>query len=322
MNRTNWRNISLTLLLALLFGLLLRFTVLAPPLYRIAMVLPDDPGRPGWSSYALASAGVIERALQSQGAAVRIDYTTTLTAAGEALSLFAGQGYDFVIAADDSYAAAANQVADRYPNTRFALLADAPGNGQNLGAIVLRHEELGELAGAVMALKTQTGQVAYLADGKNPRRERTLRGLRQGVGDDASLQVHWNIGGPAEAAALAARVFDEDNVDVICIDADIETMLAVYEVARPRPGKFVANWHIDLSSLYPDDTLGSYNAAPADVLAQAAVWAYTDQWQGRRYNFGAGNNAFNVTPLHNLSDDQQDQVRSAWTEIYDREFGH
>lgn len=319
MNRTNRRNLIVTLGLAVLLGLLLR-QVIAPPVYRVAMVLPEDPDQPGWSSYALASAGVIDRALQAQGATARIDYTTTLTAAEEAMSLFAEQGYDLVIAADDSYEAAANKVAAQYPATRFALLADAQGNGENLAAIALRHEEPGEIAGEVMALKSQTGRVAYLADGRNPRREQAVRGLRTGVGDAAQLQIHWDIGDPDEAADLAARLFDEENVDVICIDADLNTLLAVYEVARQRPGRFVANWHIDLSSLYPDDTLGSYNAALADVLAQAAVWGYTGEWQGRRYSFGAGDNAFNVTPLHNLDEKQKDQVWADWAKIYDRRF--
>ncbi|MCG3211858.1 MAG: hypothetical protein FOGNACKC_05504 [Anaerolineae bacterium] len=316
--KINWRKLALTLGLAILLGLLLR-QVIAPPVYRVAMVLPGDPDQPGWSSYVLASAGVIDRALQAQGTTARIDYTTTLTAAAGTLSLFAEQGYDLVIAADDSYEAAANKVAAQYPATRFALLADAPGNGKNLGAIALRHEEPGEIAGEVMALKSQTGRVAYLADGKNPRRQQAVQGIRAGVGE-ADLQVHWDIGGPAEAADLAARLFDAENVDVICIDADLNTMLAVYEVARQRPGKYVSNWQIDLSSLYPDTTLGSYNAALADVLAQAAVWGYTGAWQGRRYSFGAGAGAFNVTPLHNLSDDQKDQVWAGWAKIYDREF--
>ena len=147
----------------------------------------------------------------------------------------------------------------------------------------------------------------------------------QGQDDDLSpsfqrIIATWARQDPAKAAELATRLFDEDGVDVIAIDADIQTMMAVYEVARQRPGKWVSNWHIDLSPMYPDDTLGSYNAALADVLAQVALWSCNGEWQGRRYSFGAGENAFNVTPLQNLEKDEKEQVWSTWAEVYDRGF--
>ncbi len=314
------KKLTATILPAILVGLLLRY-LLAPPVYRIAMVLPADPDQSGWSSYVLASAGVIERRLEMQeGVKARIDYTTAVTNSAEALHLFAAQGYDFVIAADDSYETQAREAAKRFPTTAFALLGNGLGNGENLGVIALRHAELGQAAGQVMALKTQTGSVAYLAGDKTPRREQALHGLEQAIGEQSGLQVHWQIDDPAEAADLAVRLFDREGVDVICVDADIDTMMAVYETARQRPGAYVSNWHIDLSSLYPDQTLGSYNAAPADVLAEAVVTAYQGKWAGRRYSYGAGDNVFNVTPLHNLDETQQELVWNNWTEIYDREF--
>ncbi len=211
-------------------------------------------------------------------------------------------------------------MAGQYPARRFALLGDAAGNGANLAAIALRHAELGEAAGRVMALKTAIGKVAYLADGPNSRRREALQGLRQGLGPEVALQIHWNIGGPADAAALATRLFDE-GVDVICIDAtDHQTMLDVYEVARQRPGKYVSNWYVDLASHFPDTTLGAYSPAPAGILAEAAVWAYSKELAGRRYSFGAGDNALNLLPVHNLTETRTEQVWSAWGEIYDREF--
>jgi basic membrane protein A len=313
------RNLAKTVLAAIVIGLGLRY-LLAPPVYRIGMVLPSDPNQPGWSSAVLASAGVIERRLAQEGAKAQIDYTIALTDSTAALTLLAGEGYDFIIAADDSYAAAAREVARQYPERRFALLGDDAGNGANLAAITLRHAELGEAAGRVMALKTATGKVAYLADGPNPRRREALQGLRQGLGPEAALQIHWNVGNPAEASALAARLFDSEGVDVICIDADIQTMLAVYEAASQRPGKYVSNWYVDLSSLFPDTTLGAYSPAPADILAQAAGWSHTGEWPGRRYSFGTGDNALNLLPVHNLTETRTNQVWSTWAEIYDREF--
>lgn len=306
------------ILAAILVGLTLRL-LFAPPLYRVALVMPADPHRPGWSSFVLASAGPIERTLETEGFRARIDYTTALTEPEQALALFANRGYDLVIAADDSYEEAAHKTAARFPATRFALLSNtATGNDSNLGVIALRHAELGQMAGRVMAAKTETGRVAYLADGQNPRRSEALRGLRRTTGDN-DLIVHWHTGSPEEAARLAARLFDQQQVDVICIDADIDIVIAVYEQARRRPGKYVSNWHIDLSPLYPDHTLGSYNADLASILPRAAVWASRGEWPGRR-SFGIKENAFNMTPLHNLERAEHDQIWAAWGGQYDKEF--
>lgn len=296
-----------------------------PPDFRVGLVLPEDPNQPGWSSYVLGSAGVIKREFQNRGQTAEISFVTQASPAqaAEAMELFAAQGYDFIVAADDSYIDAARLVAGRYPDSAFALLADTQGNGTNLGALSLRQGELGYIAGRVMAYRTATKKVLYLAGDKTPRREKALDGLKAGIADfdpNIELNVIWGVDTPDEAARIAARAYGQEGVDVINVDSNHETMMAVYETARQWPDAYASNWHIDLSPLYQATTLGSYNVAWADVLTRAAVWVDEGKWEGRRYSFGAGDNAFNVTSVWNLPQEEYEAVWATWKQIYEKDI--
>lgn len=317
------------LVVLILSGFLLAgwvYFVSAAPDLRLAMILPGDSTQPGHSGYVLVSSGVIEREFESRGKHVEISYIEQASPdeAAEAMNLFASQGYDLVIAADDSYSDVTNKLAERYPNTAFVLLGDTQGNGKNMAAIALRYDEAGYVAGQMLAHRTQTGNVMYLAGPKTPRRQQVLEGVKNGVEDtdrDVNLEVVWDVTTAEEAEKIARSAYTR-GVDIINVDADDQaTLLAVYEVSKHTPDTWVSNWHIDLSPLYPKTTLGSYNAAWADVLTQAAVWVDEGRWQrGKRYSFGIRENAFNMSPIWNTSKDTKEVIWDAWKEFYEMEY--
>lgn len=96
------------------------------------------------------------------------------------LENWAKAGFDLMIAAGFGNAAPINEVAAKYPDSRFAII-DYAGEGQNVWSATYREYEGDFVVGVLAALVTQTRIVGFMGGGVTPVVRRIELGFAQGV---------------------------------------------------------------------------------------------------------------------------------------------
>ena len=96
------------------------------------------------------------------------------------LENWAKAGYDLIIAAGFGNAAPINEVAAKYPDSRFAII-DIAGEGANVWSATYREYEGDFVVGVLAALVTQTRIVGFMGGGVTPVVRRIELGFAQGV---------------------------------------------------------------------------------------------------------------------------------------------
>lgn len=82
------------------------------------------------------------------------DYVTTFRA-------YANLGYDLIFAPGNEFTDAIFEVAEYYPDTKFAIL-NGEDYGDNVQSLLPDNEQIGFIAGALAALKSQTNSVGFV----------------------------------------------------------------------------------------------------------------------------------------------------------------
>jgi basic membrane protein A len=117
------------------------------------------------------------------------------------MSSLARQGYDLIIGVGFAQGDAIGKVAQRYPDTRFAIIdvdhEFVPGKPANVQGLLFREEEVGYLVGYLAALeeKRREGPDVISAVGgfKEPPVDRFIAGYRAGAEKAApGIDVSWN----------------------------------------------------------------------------------------------------------------------------------
>ena len=135
--------------------------------------------------------GVEGRVVESASAA---DYIPNM-------SSLARQGYDLIIGVGFAQGDAIGKVAQRFPDTRFAIIdvdhEFVPGQPANVQGLLFREEEVGYLVGYLAGLeeKRREGPDAISAVGgfKEPPVDRFIAGYRAGAEKAApGIDVSWN----------------------------------------------------------------------------------------------------------------------------------
>jgi basic membrane protein A len=128
--------------------------------FRVAMILPGPIHDRSWNQAGYEGLLEIEKKL-----GVGVAYTAEVgeTEADTHFRDYARQGFDFIIGLGGEYVDAAAKVADEYPRTQFAVVANYSGNNRNLGALSFRFGEIDYLSGVTAGLKTRSGHIALIA---------------------------------------------------------------------------------------------------------------------------------------------------------------
>ncbi len=296
----------------------------APPDIRVGLILSKNPQEIGADNFLYNSAGVMKREMLNRRKQVEISYAQEAyqNQATVAANMFGEGSYDLVVLSDEIYCDAAEAAAGRYAETIYIVIGDCEEkeNEKNLATLHFRYDELGEAAGQVMARRSNSGKLLYMTgDGKNRRNQLIVAGLKRGiksVNPDAQLNVVRDVQDSGSAMRILERAMDK-GVDVINLDLPRQTLLDAYRVIQQR-GKHASNWNLDLSPLYPETTLGSYNPDVASVMAWTIVELDNDRLAGKRYSLGLGQNALNITPIYNLPDSEIQAVHEAIQKTHDR----
>ena len=135
--------------------------------------------------------GVEGRVVESASAA---DYIPNM-------SSLARQGYDLIIGVGFAQGDAIGQVAQRFPDTRFAIIdvdhEFVPGKPDNVQGLLFREEEVGYLVGYLAALQEQRRDgpdvISAVGGFKEPPVDRFIAGYRAGAQKAApDVQVFWS----------------------------------------------------------------------------------------------------------------------------------
>jgi basic membrane protein A and related proteins len=135
--------------------------------------------------------GIEGRVIESASAA---DYIPNMTS-------LARDGYDLIVGVGFAQGNAIGQVAQRFPDTRFAIIdvdhEFVPGKPANVQGLLFREEEVGYLVGYLAGLeeKRREGPDAISAVGgfKEPPVDRFIAGYRAGAESAApGIEVRWN----------------------------------------------------------------------------------------------------------------------------------
>jgi basic membrane protein A len=178
---------------------------------------------------------------------------------GAKLTLFATQNFDAVIGLGYAMAPDVGAAARRFENTHFAII-DAVVNLANVDSITFKEEEGSFLAGALAALVSKTGKVAFIGGADSPLLEKYEAGYIAGARQTdprVRVEVRYTGSFDDEAAArkTAADLFS-GGADIAYVVAGKSGLGAIAE-AVSRPHAYIIGADSNEDRLAPGKVLTS-----------------------------------------------------------------
>ena len=183
------------------------------------------------------------------------------------LTEMARNNFNPIVAVGYAYASAVKQVAANFPKVNFAIIDDASFTAPNVANLVFSEEEGSYLAGAVAALKSQTGKVGFIGGVNSPLIQKFQAGFVQGVKatskstDVSVLYISQppdtsGFANPAAGKKVAQGMLDNGD-DVIFAAAGASGAGAIQAIAA-KPG----SWAIGVDSdQYKQQSMAPYRDA-------------------------------------------------------------
>ncbi|MDJ0957635.1 MAG: BMP family ABC transporter substrate-binding protein [Arenicellales bacterium] len=180
----------------------------------------------------------------------------------QSMRRLAGRGANPIVAVGFGYAAAVEEVAKEYPDTKFAII-DMVVDLPNVQSIVFKEHEGSFLVGALAAMASKTGKVGFVGGMDIPLIRRFACGYEQGVKHiNADAEIFQNMTGstpaawndPGKGAELAKSQFDR-GADVVYAAAG-GTGIGVYQAAKDD-GKLAIGVDSNQNHIHPGTMLTS-----------------------------------------------------------------
>ena len=140
----------------------------------------------------------------------------------QAMQRFAARGFDPIIVIGFSYASVLEQIAPKFPDTRFVIV-DMVVDQPNVESVIFREHEGSFLVGMIAAMKSKTGKIGFVGGMDIPLIRKFALGYKEGARYvNKDIQVFENMtgdtpaawGDPIKAGELARSQFDR-GADVI-----------------------------------------------------------------------------------------------------------
>jgi basic membrane protein A len=140
----------------------------------------------------------------------------------QAMQRFAAHGYDPIIVVGFSYASVLEQIAPKFPDTRFVIV-DMAVDRPNVESVVFKEHEGSFLVGMIAAMKSGTGKIGFVGGMDIPLIRKFALGYKEGARYvNKDITVFENMtgdtpaawGDPIKAGELARSQFDR-GADVI-----------------------------------------------------------------------------------------------------------
>jgi basic membrane protein A len=178
---------------------------------------------------------------------------------GPKLTLFATENFDAVIGLGYAMAPDVGVAARRFENTHFAII-DAVVNLPNVDSITFKEEEGSFLAGALGALVSKTGTIAFIGGADSPLLEKYEAGYVAGARQaDPRVRVEVRYTGSFDDEAAARRTaaaLYSGGADIAYVVAGKAGLGAIAE-ASSRPHAYVIGADSNEDRLAPGKVLTS-----------------------------------------------------------------
>lgn len=203
-----------------------------PP--KVAMILEgaatDPNGDFSWN--AAAYNGL--RRIEAAGAAIHYEESVPASKVEEVVNTLVQDGYGMIFLTSGSFQEAGMAAAKAHPDTHFFIL-NADVEGKNIASFRIADEEQGFLMGALAAMLSESGIVAFVGGAALPAIQQGAAGFAQGAKYiDEKIEVLIDFTGDFEDNAAAGRMTEEmiaQKADVVAPMAN-QASLGVVEAAQ------------------------------------------------------------------------------------------
>jgi basic membrane protein A and related proteins len=283
--------------------------------FRVALLLPGPKTDGSWNESGYQGLQMIEKELNAE-----VAYAEKVPEAdfSKLFRQYAKDKYDLIIGHGGQFIDAAEKVAQEFPRTKFAVIAQYGGNNKNLGALTFRDGEMGYLAGAIAALKTKNQKVAYVGGIEYAHGREKVALFKQGaaaINPAIEVRGEW-LGTWSDAAKgkAMAQTLIKDGFDVIAVDAD-GAGGGVQQEAQ-KVGIKTLGWTTDQHALAPKNILTSCIQQVPLMILRGATLAQTGQWEGKQYKFGLQEGVQDLAAFRGaLTSEEEEQINRLKQEV-------
>ncbi|WP_254174927.1 BMP family lipoprotein [Planktothrix pseudagardhii] len=265
--------------------------------FKVASLVSGSIQDGSWSQASYEGLKLIEKEYNA-----KINYTENVSETdSEALiRRYAEQGYDLIIGHSGGYIQAMENVAQDFPETKFALVTTYPGNNKNLGAVAFRSGEVGYLTGVLAAMKTKTNKVGYMVGDDYPvYREEEALFRRGATATKPQIEVYTKFLKTWTNAEKGKKVVEDwlgKGVDIFAINAD-EAGTPGLKLASEKPGVYGIGWTKDQSNLVPGKILTSVLQNIPELVLKIATLVQQGRWEGKQYKYGLREQIYGFAPF-------------------------
>ncbi|HLU19208.1 MAG TPA: BMP family protein [Pusillimonas sp.] len=284
---------------------------------KVALILPGSVTDGTFNS--AAAAGIKKAQEKYPGIQVSIRENTDVAQAQEALTSYAHDGYDVVIAHGFQFADPAKRIHKRFPNTWFIVNTTKVAAAPNLASFDNRWGDAGYMAGAVAALMSKSGKIANVPAIPVPTIQEYDEGFKNGskrINPDIEVMSAYvgSFSDIAKAKEITTSMIDS-GADVVSGIGN-ENVLGTLQAAKEK-GALMIGTAFDSAALAPD-TIVTTALINFDVNIDMAIGKIIDGTiEPKNYLLGLNEEGIGLAPLRNFEGKLSDKDKAAIKEIQD-----
>jgi len=272
---------------------------------RIALVTDALFSDSGWGTAAFNAAKLLET---NYGHEVAYAESIAIPDIEATLRQYSEEGYDLIIAHGFQWGDPAVKVGEDYPNTKYVVFTGLVSS-DNVASIFPMQQEGTFLLGALAAMMTETGTIAYVGGDQYPNLINIFEGYKQGAKQiNPEIKVigtylgEWDNPAKGKEAGLAQI---NAGADLLFHVADTSGH-GVIQAAKEK-GKFAFGAVLDQNILAPETVLTSFVLDIDKAFDQATQMVVEDRFEGKIFKPGIevgkgapGDGIVFLAPFHDL----------------------
>lgn len=269
---------------------------------KVALILPGSATDGTFNS--AAAAGMKKAQAKYPGLHVSIRENTETAQAQEALTSYARDGYDVVIAHGFQFADSAKRIHKRFPDTWFIVNTAKVAEAPNLASFDNRWGDAGYAAGVVAALMSKSGIVANVPAIPVPTIQEYDEGFQRGgmhVRPDIKVLSAYvgSFSDIAKAKEITINMIDS-GADVVTGIGN-ENVVGTLQAAKEK-GVLMIGTAFDAAELAPD-TIVTTALINFDVNIDLAIGKVMDgSIEPKNYLLGLNEDGIGLAPLRKFED--------------------
>lgn len=284
---------------------------------KVALILPGSVTDGTFNS--AAAAGIKKAQEKYPNMQVSVRENTGVAEAQEALSSYARDGYDLVIAHGFQFADSAKRIHKRFPETWFIVNTTKVSAPPNLASFDNRWGDAGYMAGAVAALVSKSGRIANVPAIPVPTIQEYDEGFKRGsqrIKPDIQVLSAYvgSFSDIAKAKEITSSMIDS-GADVVSGIGN-ENVLGTLQAAKEK-GALMIGTAFDSAALAPD-TIVTTALINFDVNIDMAIGKVIEgSIEPKNYLLGLKENGIGLAPFGKFEDKLSGKDKAAIKEIQD-----